>query len=241
MTTARTAAREAKTAYEQAVAHRSNAQREVNSLLERKHSWTDADVSAFTTLVRTDHASTSAVTATSALLQEKERAVDKAFTDLTSAILQRYHEEQVWSDKIRSVSTWANIVGLVFNFLIFVVAIAIVEPWKRRRLVERVEERITGLVERLEAKVEDMSMRLTPDEPLSPATPPTSSPPPLVPTPPSFFEEPLAASRHLLVRIQRLWRHEESLSTRDTQILAAVSGAVVGIVTWTIGTLLFKT
>jgi sensitive to high expression protein 9 len=158
--TARKTARQAKTAYDQAVADRSTAQRQVNSLLERKHSWTDADVSTFTTLVRTDHASTLAVTTTSVSLKECEMAVDKAFSDLTSAILQRYHEEQVWSDKIRSVATWANIAGFLFNFFIFVIAIAIVEPWKRKRLVERVEERMTSLIARLETRVGDLAHRL---------------------------------------------------------------------------------
>jgi len=158
--TARRTARNAKTAYDKAVTNRSSAQREVNSLLERKHSWTDADVSAFTTLVRTDHASTLAVTTTSVSLKECELAVDKAFSDLTNAILQRYHEEQVWSDKIRSVATWANVAGFLFNFFIFVVAIAIVEPWKRKRLVERVEERMTSLIARLENQVEGLSHRL---------------------------------------------------------------------------------
>ena len=158
---ARHAAREAKLAYDKAVSDRSNAQRDVNSLLERKHSWSDADVMTFTTLVRADHSSTSAVVTTSATLKDRELAVDKAFSDLTSAILQRYHEEQVWSDKIRSVSTWANIVGLLFNFFIFLVAIAIVEPWKRKRLVERMEERMANLIERVESEVRQVSFRLT--------------------------------------------------------------------------------
>ena len=160
MDSARHAARQAKVAYDKAVSDRSNAQRDVNSLLERKHSWSDADVMTFTTLVRADHSSTSAVVTTSATLKDKELAVDKAFSDLTSAILQRYHEEQVWSDKIRSVSTWANIVGLLFNFFIFLVAIAIVEPWKRKRQVERMEERMANLIERVESEVRQVSLRL---------------------------------------------------------------------------------
>lgn len=157
---ARRASRKAKIAYEEAISNRSNAQRDVNSLLERKHSWTDADVMTFTRLVRQDHQSSSLVSTTSIDLKEKEVEVDKSFSDLTKAILQRYHEEQVWSDKIRNVSTWANMVGLLVNFLIFLGAIAIVEPWKRRRLVERFEERMTGVMDRLEAEIKAVDGKL---------------------------------------------------------------------------------
>ncbi|KAK4055919.1 hypothetical protein OIO90_003176 [Microbotryomycetes sp. JL221] len=59
------------------------------------------------------------------------------------SILERYHEEQVWSDKIRSMSTYGSLVITGLNVLLFAVTILLVEPWKRRRLVEGVEERTT--------------------------------------------------------------------------------------------------
>jgi sensitive to high expression protein 9 len=158
--TLRDQARIAKLAYDSAVTTRSTSQRDVNSLLERKHSWNDADVSAFTTLVRSDHNSTSAVSATSVQLKEAELSVDRAFTDLTRAILERYHEEQVWSDKIRNVSTYANLVGLAINLVVFIGAIAIVEPWKRRRLIERLEERIAGMMDNVDRGVGSLADRL---------------------------------------------------------------------------------
>ena len=56
-----------------------------------------------------------------------------------------YHEEQVWSDKIRSVSTYGSLAALTVNLLVFVLAIVIVEPWKRRRLAQTFEKRIEEL------------------------------------------------------------------------------------------------
>jgi hypothetical protein len=129
---------------------RSTSQQNVNNLLERKHSWSDNDVAEFTRLVRSDHASRHAVTTTSQDLKQSEIEVDKAFTALMQSILERYHEEQVWSDKIRSVSTWANIVALAANLIVFVGAMAFVEPWKRRRLVQGLEERMTGMMNQVE-------------------------------------------------------------------------------------------
>ena len=162
MTESRSDARAAKTAYDTAVQARSNAQHEVNILLERKHSWTDTDVSAFTSLVRRDHISSNSVTTTSAALRDAETTVDTAFSDLTKSILQRYHEEQVWSDKIRNVSTWVNLAGLVINLVVFVGALAIVEPWKRRRLVERVEERMGEMMARVEGEVKEVARLVAP-------------------------------------------------------------------------------
>ena len=156
----REAAKAAKTAYDEAIFQRSEAARDVNALLERKHSWTDADVTKFTALVRSDHSSNHMVSSTSLHLKEAETNLDKAFSSLTQAILERYHEEQVWSDKIRSVSTWANVVALVINVVVFVGAIAVVEPWKRRRLVEGLERRTTGMMERVENGVAALASRL---------------------------------------------------------------------------------
>lgn len=156
-------AKTAKEEYERAVTTRSTSQSDVNSLLERKHIWSDEDVSRFTQLVRSDHTSNQAVSTTSLTLRETELAVDKAFSDLMQAILQRYHEEQVWSDKIRNLSTYANLVGLLINLVVFVGAIAFVEPWKRRRLVERLEERIAGMMDQVEGSINGLGERVGAD------------------------------------------------------------------------------
>ncbi|KAH9080519.1 Mdm33 family-domain-containing protein [Lactarius deliciosus] len=124
ITASRKAARDSKAAYEAAVQKRSDSQREVNSLLERKSMWTDTDVSRFTALVRQDHA----------LEQEESRAkIAREFSALMRAILARYHEEQIWSDKIRSVSTYGQLAVLGVN------------PWKRRRLAQTFERQVQEL------------------------------------------------------------------------------------------------
>ncbi|THV04463.1 hypothetical protein K435DRAFT_649227 [Dendrothele bispora CBS 962.96] len=138
----RQAAREAKLRYEKAVEQRSNSQREVNDLLQRKSSWTDYDVSRFTTLVREDHHFEQEETRAKVAVDEAEAAVEKEFTELTRSILARYHEEQVWSDKIRSASTYGQLAVLGLNLAVFVLAIVLVEPWKRKRLAQTFEKKI---------------------------------------------------------------------------------------------------
>ncbi|KAG8888046.1 sensitivity to high expression protein she9 [Tulasnella sp. 332] len=138
----RQAAKDAKIAYELAVAERSSGQREVNDLLQRKSSWNEADVTRFTTLVRQDHVNEQTEISTKQNLANNEEAVEREFNDLMRAILNRYHEEQVWSDKIRSASTYGSLLALGLNVVVFVLAIVLVEPYKRKRLAQTFEKRI---------------------------------------------------------------------------------------------------
>lgn len=121
---------------------RSESQREVNGLLERKSTWTDADVSRFAALVRQDHALEQAEGRAKAAVARAEDEVERELSALMRTILARYHEEQVWSDKIRSVSTYGQLAVLGVNVLVFVAAIVLVEPWKRRRLMQAFERRV---------------------------------------------------------------------------------------------------
>lgn len=139
---ARQTAQQAKAAYEEAVVRRSNSQREVNDLLQRKSSWTDGDVGRFTSLVRQDHLYEQEESQAKTAVNVSEDAVEREFSQLLRIILARYHEEQVWSDKIRSASTYGSLAALGLNMLVFILAIIVVEPWKRRRLAQTFETKI---------------------------------------------------------------------------------------------------
>lgn len=246
----RTAAKAAKLAYEQAVHARSTSQRDVTSLLERKHLWTDADVSKFTALVRSDHTSNNLVHTTSVELEAAEQAVDSAFSELMKSILKRYHEEQVWSDKIRNLSTYAGVLAIAANLIVFLTAIVVVEPWKRRKLVAGLEERVEGMMSRMESVIGDeiervelkigaihdkleTNLQVTHPQPptVLPATP-TEPTPTLVDssTPPSHVSRAIQ-----LVRAQ-LDHLAPASPERDLAAVGAGSAltgaAVVGILSW---------
>jgi len=231
----------AKEEYERAVTKRATTQSDVNSLLERKHAWSDEDVSRFTQLVRSDHSSNQAVTTTAVALKETEIATDKAFSDLMQAILQRYHEEQVWSDKIRNVSTYAGLAGLLVNLVVFVGAIAFVEPWKRKRLVERLEDRIEVMMGKVEGQIGGLGEKVEKDmEQLRMATVGTSSPSPISatlpvstplesPTPLAIMPLPASPLSQSLERISP-FLDKVAPPSRDRDIaFSAGCGAVLGI------------
>ncbi|PWW77753.1 hypothetical protein C7212DRAFT_292704, partial [Tuber magnatum] len=143
----RQAVRKGKEEYQAAINHRSASQREVNELLQRKHSWSPTDLERFTELYRSDHANELAETTAQDLLARAERVADEAQEGLARSILARYHEEQIWSDKIRRASTWGTWGLMGFNVLLFIVVQLGLEPWKRRRLVGGFEEKVRELIQ----------------------------------------------------------------------------------------------
>ena len=164
---AQEAVRAARLVYKTTVADRASTQREVTGLLARKDSWTPLDLERFTSLYRMDHSNEQAVQESATRLADAEREAEHAASKLSSSILSRYHEEQIWSDKIRRMSTWGTWGLMGVNVLLFLVFQFGFEPWRRRRLVHGFEEKVREALEKekiaqfkqLDAeKVEDVSL-----------------------------------------------------------------------------------
>jgi len=140
--TSRKAVKESRNIYSEAIATRSTTQREVNDLLHRKHTWSPTDIERFTSLYRSDHANEQAEAAAQKNVADAEARYEEASTKLGKSILARYHEEQIWSDKIRQMSTWGTWGLMGINVLLFIIFQIAVEPWRRRRLVKGFEEKV---------------------------------------------------------------------------------------------------
>ncbi|KAI5954028.1 RPT3 [Candida margitis] len=132
--------------YSDAIQKRSHSQREVNELLTRKHNWSSQDLERFTELYRNDHENENNEQKCEQKLQDVESKVDGIQLKLTQSILTRYHEEQIWSDKIRRSSTWGTWILMGLNVLLFVFATFIVEPWKRAKLVKGFEDKVKNVL-----------------------------------------------------------------------------------------------
>ncbi len=144
----RKALQKAREDYTVAIGQRSSSQREVNELLQRKHAWTPNDLERFTELYRSDHANEQAESAAQENLLTVERRNEEAAATLSASILARYHEEQIWSDKIRRMSTWGTWGLMGVNVLLFLVFQIGVEPWRRKRLVKGFEDKVMEALER---------------------------------------------------------------------------------------------
>ncbi|KAI1142181.1 Mdm33 family-domain-containing protein [Hypoxylon sp. FL0543] len=137
----------ARSAYKTAVSSRAATQREVTTLLARQKTWTPADFERFTALYRQDYELEASVAARAAELEQRERDAERLGRELNAAILSRYHEEQIWSDKIRRMSTWGTWGLMGVNVLLFLVFQFGAEPWRRKRLVKGFEEKVREALE----------------------------------------------------------------------------------------------
>ncbi|RUP45022.1 Mdm33 family-domain-containing protein [Jimgerdemannia flammicorona] len=142
----------AKQHYESTIETRSRTQREINELLQRKHLWTSEDVTRFTELYRSEHTCSQGESLAKEEYQQREKEMDREYLELTRSIMERYHEEQLWSDKIRGASTYGTWALLAANVVLFVTLQTVFEPWKRRRMAERFEEMLVRKVEEEEEK-----------------------------------------------------------------------------------------
>ena len=138
----RSRVQQAKDNYTNAIATRSTSQREINDLLQRKNSWSPQELERFTALYRSDHTNEIAEQQAQQELMEAERIAEDTNTELSKNILARYHEEQIWSDKIRRMSTWGTWGLMGVNVLLFLVFQVLVEPWRRARLVKGFDEKV---------------------------------------------------------------------------------------------------
>ncbi|OBA22128.1 hypothetical protein METBIDRAFT_18948, partial [Metschnikowia bicuspidata var. bicuspidata NRRL YB-4993] len=160
---AREAVKIAKASYERAIQNRSDLQKEINELLTRKHTWSPIDVERFTELYKNDHRNQHDEVSSKLALDEAEQNVEAVQIKLTALILTRYHEEQLWSDKIRQALTWGTWMLMGVNIMLFATATFFVEPWKRRKLVNAFQAEVQLKMEEYSAELKSLSQQLSPE------------------------------------------------------------------------------
>jgi sensitive to high expression protein 9, mitochondrial len=233
--------RNARQAFKTSNAKRSATQREVTTLLARKETWSPTDLERFTELYRTDHVLEGEVASAQEALTEAETDEQSLSQRLNAGILKRYHEEQIWSDRIRRASTWGTWGLMGMNFLLFVILQFVAEPWKRRRLVrgvvaeekevlEEVRSELTAVklaLERAEQAATELEAHRTTTEDAAAPAPTLATGPPMFGSWKEFLLEP--ASWRAVARDLYSDRPLD-LRMRDASTLAlegAAAGAVV--------------
>jgi sensitive to high expression protein 9, mitochondrial len=129
----------ARVKHQEAHTKQASAQKEIVGLLERKSSWSPADLERYMSLVRSEHTNDQAVQSAQEGLAIAERDLENARSLLERLERKQYHEEQIWSDTIRRNSTWVTFGLMGVNLVLLLAQIAVFEPWRRRRIVKEVE------------------------------------------------------------------------------------------------------
>ncbi|KAI3395917.1 hypothetical protein diail_628 [Diaporthe ilicicola] len=142
--------------YKAVNAQRASTQREVTALLARKDTWSPVDLERFTTMYRQDHELEAAVSEAASSLTEAEADEARLSQALNSGILRRYHEEQIWSDRIRRQSTWGTWGLMGVNILLFLVLQFVAEPWKRSRLMKGIAAEEKAALDAVRRELEEV-------------------------------------------------------------------------------------
>ena len=156
LATAQTTLRTARQTYKSVNTQRSSTQREVTALLARKDTWSPTDLERFTTLYRLDHELDGKVAEAAAALTEAEADETRLSQALNAGILRRYHEAQVWSDRIRRQSTWGTWGLMGINVLLFLMLQFVAEPWKRNRLMRGIAAEEKRALEEVRKELADV-------------------------------------------------------------------------------------
>lgn len=129
----------AKENLDEAHAQRATSQKEVVGLLERKHSWSAADLERYMNLIRSEHQNDHAVQEAKDAVTTAEKSLEEGRARLEERERRQYHEEQIWSDTIRRNSTWITFGLMGVNILLLLANLAIFEPYRRRRIVREIK------------------------------------------------------------------------------------------------------
>jgi sensitive to high expression protein 9 len=128
--------------YVDAVNLRSSSQKTLTDLLNRRADWSEADISKYTELLRSEHSQAKSEKEAGEKSELIERKVNEAWDDVVKKTLERYHLEQVWSDRVRAGSTYGGLIVAGLNVMLFTLAFIIVEPYKRKKLAQTFESRL---------------------------------------------------------------------------------------------------
>lgn len=99
----------------EAVKIRSQSQKTINDLLSRKSSWSDSDLLQYTSLLRSEHSESRGEELAREEFEQVEREVGRAWDEVVKKTLERYHDEQVWSDRVRNVSSYTQLAAVALN------------------------------------------------------------------------------------------------------------------------------
>lgn len=130
---------DARAKYESAQSTHIDIHRKINDMLHKRSSWTPDDANTFGALHGQELLLEKRVEDSKLDYDKVSDELEAAQTRLLQNIRERYNQEQVWSDKIRSVSTWWTWILVTVQFFSFIAMYAIIEPMKRQKLAGEVE------------------------------------------------------------------------------------------------------
>lgn len=129
--------------YSCAMSNQNQRQKDINTLLQRKHSWTSADVQQFTHLYAKDHEDEMKIKQLRQSIESADDMLNEAHSLLITRIGERYREEQLWTDRLRSYSTYGTFALTIVNISLFLIMHGLLEPRKKKIMLEDIRTRLS--------------------------------------------------------------------------------------------------
>jgi sensitive to high expression protein 9 len=118
-------------------------------------------------LIRSEHINDQAIRQAKESVEAAEAALEEARTRLEKRERAQYHEEQIWSDTIRRNSTWVTFGLMGVNIFLLLLSLAILEPWRRKRMVREIKSALEAQLETQKLAVNTAPASLAPAVALS--------------------------------------------------------------------------
>lgn len=130
--------KEAKEIFEDVSEKQRKHQQDINALLHRKPNWSSQELAQFTEMCQVEHEVHKSAISAKRNLTALEEQVEHQQSKYMSSIREHYHEEQVWAEKGRRISTYGTLGLILFNSAVFLLSVTVIEPGKREAIAQRV-------------------------------------------------------------------------------------------------------
>lgn len=120
------------------IEQRFETQRGLNEMLQqRRHSsWSEQTLAEYTRLVQKEYQVEAGLKQSQQALKHLEAVTEAAFDEFMQALRNRYHQEQLWSERTKALSTYSALFICAAQLVVFLLVQGVFEPRKTRRLVQ---------------------------------------------------------------------------------------------------------
>ncbi|KAI8904344.1 Mdm33 family-domain-containing protein [Gorgonomyces haynaldii] len=151
-----------KQVYEETIEDRKRVQKDLAALYQRQDTWTETDINLLAELAKKDRLLDSSETQSKLNFRQASAAFDKAQAEYLSQLRERYVEEQMYSDKIRSANTYWTFGLISTHFLIFMLVQLWFEPRKKDQLRKEISDAIENVAQADRDLLKALTEQMTP-------------------------------------------------------------------------------
>ena len=131
-------------------------QKEHMNLMMRRENWSESDITKFAEVTSNEVKVKRALDEARTSLQKSEEEQEVRQLEYMDAVRMRYHEEQIWQDKWRVISTYGTWILIGLNSIIFIGG-QVFHQMREQARIETLEDLLNEKLAEFSHKVDDLS------------------------------------------------------------------------------------